>query len=156
MAKRNRLKNREGAAIEPLPLRSFDIWPKAPFSWPRNPFTGWPGFADLSLGTVPDVDMVDEGENLKVTVDLPGIKKEDIKLNVDKESITISANTRKEKEEKGKSYYYSERSSAGYYRRVQLPIPVRPESSRAKFESGSLEITIKKEGKPSGRSVAVE
>lgn len=147
MAKKNKPKKAE-SWMEPVSFPRFEsLWSKNVFNWPR--------YADLSLNKIPDVDMVDEGNSLKITVDLPGIRKEDIKLNVNKDSITISANTKKEKEAKGKNYYYSERASAGYYRRIPLPTSVNPGSSKAKLDNGSLEIKVRKEGKASGKTVSI-
>ena len=125
-------------------------------SFPQGGMFGLPRIPDFSLSTIPDVDLVDEGDVIRVTVDLPGIRKEDITLNVGRDSITVSANTKREKEAKGKNYYYSERSSSGYYRRIPLPASVNPSTSKARLDSGSLEITVRKEGRGTGRQVKIE
>ena len=92
----------------------------------------------------PRVDIIDEGDSLRVKADLPGVDKDKIKLNVTHNSISISVTTDKEKEEKGKNYYYSERSASGYYRNLQLPSSVDPKTSKARYQNGTLEISIKK------------
>ncbi len=92
----------------------------------------------------PRVDIIDEGDSLRVKADLPGVDKDKIKLNVTHNSVSISVTTDKEKEEKGKNYYYRERSASGYYRNLQLPSSVDPKTSKARYQNGTLEISIKK------------
>ncbi|MGC8478753.1 MAG: Hsp20/alpha crystallin family protein [Candidatus Micrarchaeia archaeon] len=104
---------------------------------------------------MPDIDLIDEGDHITVKADIPGVKKEDIKLRVDKSRITISAETKKEKEEKSKNYYFSERAASSYFRNVQLPSEVVPDSAEAKFEDGTLEINLKK-AKEEGKEVTVK
>ena len=91
-----------------------------------------------SFAEMPDVDLIDEGDHFIVRADLPGVSKNDIKLRVNKDSITISAETKKQKEEKGKNYYYNERSTASYFRTIPLPSEVLPDTASAKFEDGTL------------------
>ncbi|MGC8547759.1 MAG: Hsp20/alpha crystallin family protein [Candidatus Micrarchaeia archaeon] len=104
---------------------------------------------------MPDVDLIDEGDHITVKADMPGVKKDDIKLKVNKSNITISAETKKEKEEKGKNYYYSERAASSYFRSIPLPTEVLPDTADAKFEDGTLEISIKK-AKEEGKEVTVK
>ena len=139
-----------GREIEPAASPLLEgLWPRAFFN------LNWPSRYDFDMRKMPIVDLVDEGDSFKITVDLPGIEKKDIKLNVNKDNIVISASAKKEKEEKGKDYYYNERSSTGYYRRISLPLNVDPESTKTKLENGSLEINVKKD-KASGKYVKIE
>lgn len=107
------------------------------FSIPR-------GYADLLSGNIPEVDMIDEGKSIRVKVDLPGARKEDIDLTVVKDRIIVKATTKKAREQNGKGYYYSERSSSDYYRSIPLPSLVDEKSAEAKFEDGTLEVTVRK------------
>ncbi len=108
------------------------------------------GFAEL-----PDVDLIDEGDHFVIRADMPGVRKEDIKLRVDKDKVVISAETKKQKEEKGKNYYYNERSAASYFRSIPLPSEVLPDTASAKFEDGTLEINVKKT-KEEGKEIEVK
>ncbi len=107
------------------------------FSVPR-------GYADLFAGHVPDVDVIDEGKSIRIKVDLPGAKREDIDLAVGRDRIIVKAATKKAREERGRGYYYRERSASGYYRSIPLPSAVDEKSASAKFEDGTLEINVKK------------
>ncbi|MDE1850764.1 MAG: Hsp20/alpha crystallin family protein [Candidatus Micrarchaeota archaeon] len=147
MAKKN--KGRKAELIgRPFFPEFGGLWSRSLFDEPAARF----GFLS---STMPRLDMVDEGDSLQITADLPGIRKEDIKVNVTENSLAISAKTRKESEERGKNYYYNERSSSGYYRRVSLPANVDPKSVKAKFENGSLLVTLKKKAE-SGNDVSIE
>ncbi|MEM3827052.1 MAG: Hsp20/alpha crystallin family protein [Candidatus Micrarchaeaceae archaeon] len=100
------------------------------------------------MGTIkirtPRIDMIDRGNELVIKADLPGVDKNDIKVNVYKESVTVSAQASKEREETGKNYYYSERASSGYYRRIPLPVAVEPKKAKATFKEGMLEMVLPK------------
>jgi HSP20 family molecular chaperone IbpA len=108
-----------------------------------------------SFNHLPSVDMVDEGKNIRITADIPGINKDKVKVNVSRNSVSIRAEGGKEQEKKGKNYYYRERSASGYYRNIPLPADVDEHSAKAKFSNGTLEITVSKK-KQSGNQVKVE
>ena len=114
-----------------------------------------PSYSSLLSETLPDVDLVDEGDHFTIKADLPGVKKDEIKLKVNKNSVTIRAETKKEREEKKKNYYYNERTSSSYFRDIPLPSEVLPDTAEAKFEDGTLEINVKKT-KGEGKEVEVK
>jgi len=95
------------------------------------------------FGSMP-IDLIDEGDSIRIKADMPGVDKGDIKLNVTKGNVSISAESKNESEKKGKSYYYSERRASSYYRSIDLPADIDPKSVKAKLENGILEITAKK------------
>ncbi len=105
---------------------------------------------------VPKVDIEDKGDSFAVEVDLPGIKKDDIKLKVGDDTITIRADAVKEKEEEKKEYYAKERSSVGYYRVISLPEKVKRDTAKAKFNEGTLHIEVKKADESAGKEVKIE
>jgi HSP20 family protein len=89
-------------------------------------------------------DIEDKGDSLLVTAELPDMDKEDIKITVDKDSLSISAERKGATEEKKKDYYYCERSYSGYRRVFHLPEEVDPEQVDAEYKKGVLRITLKK------------
>jgi len=140
-----------------------------------EPFGAFPGFDELfgnMAGTmlprrfsgsyfneslkVPAVDIEDTGNSLVVRVDMPGVNKKDIHLNVNENSITVSAQKSNEGERKGKSYYSRERSSIGYYRVVGLPEKIKSNTAKAKLENGTLRIEAEKAYKSKAATVKVE
>ncbi len=87
--------------------------------------------------------IVDEKNNeLNITAEMPGIKKEDIKLNATESEVVIRA----------------EGSGKKYYKTIDTPCMVDPDSARAKYNNGVLEVTLKlKEApKPEGKAVKIE
>jgi len=90
-------------------------------------------------------DIEDKDDSLVVTAELPGMDKEDIKIEVDKDSVSISGERKETKEEKERDYYYCERSYSGYKRRFALPEQVNPDEVEAEYKDGVLKVTMKKE-----------
>lgn len=91
------------------------------------------------------MDVVDKGAHYEVTVDLPGVKKEDINVSIEGARVLISAETKTEKEKKeGDKVIYSERSEARYARSFELPTEVTESGAEAHFENGVLTLTLPK------------
>jgi len=89
-------------------------------------------------------DIVDDGNKLIVTVDVPGVNKKDIELNVTENAIELSAKHVKEEEEKKKNYLRRERSDYSYYRTIPLPEKVVSNKATAKLADGILNIVLPK------------
>ncbi len=94
---------------------------------------------------MPLVDMYETDDELVLIIELPGVRKEDIVLNVSSNSIEVSAELTEEKEEKVKRYHKKERIIRRYYRSITLPIKVSTENVKAKYENGMLVVRLKKE-----------
>ncbi len=92
----------------------------------------------------PAIDIKEEEDKLVVTTDLPGIKKEDVQINLKEDMLEISAKTGKEKETEEEGYLRRERAYTQFYRAVHLPTSVKEEGSTAKMENGVLTITLPK------------
>ncbi len=102
----------------------------------------------------PRVDIVEDEGNIVLTVELPGMSKEDVELYVNRDSVTIKA-TKRMKERREGAFYTSVSS---FYKVIPLPEPVVPEETRATMKHGVLEIVLKKERtkKPEGHRVEIE
>ncbi|MGB9708132.1 MAG: Hsp20/alpha crystallin family protein [Candidatus Pacearchaeota archaeon] len=92
----------------------------------------------------PLVDMEETENELKLTVELPGISKEDIDVDVTADTITVKAKKREAMEEKRKGFYRAERSYKGFYRSMTLPCKVVPEKVEAGYKDGILTIVLPK------------
>ena len=90
------------------------------------------------------VDMFDDGENVVLRVELPGIQKDDIEVTVTADLVTISGEKKKEKKVKKKDYYRLECSSGSFAQSFRLPVGVVSDQAKAKFEDGILSIEIPK------------
>src|SRR5882672_36145 len=90
----------------------------------------------------PEVEIFERDGELVVRADLPGLKKEDVKVELTDEGLTIEGERRSEHEENGEGYYRSERNYGNFYRRLPLPEGVDPDDATAKFHDGVLEVTM--------------
>lgn len=98
---------------------------------------------DGERGWTPTMDLVREEDRLVLRADLPGIKPDEVKVEVDEDVLTISGEHREEKEEKEKGKYLRrERSYGSFYRSMSLPAGVDPEAIEATTEDGVLEVVI--------------
>lgn len=124
-------------------------------------FSTFPTFSMPAMPKMPSTscDIVDEGNELLVNVDVPGVKKNEINLNVTDNSIEISAEHKEEEEEKKKNFLRKERSQVSYYRTLPLPEKVISNKAKAKLTDGVLSITIPKATptpKPKKRNIQIQ
>jgi len=90
----------------------------------------------------PQVEMFERKNEIVVRADLPGLKKDDVKVEVAENGITIEGERKHENGKKVESYYRSERSYGKFYRRLPLPDGVEPEDATATFQDGVLEVSM--------------
>jgi HSP20 family protein len=90
----------------------------------------------------PQVEAFRRGDKLVVRADLPGLKKEDVEVEVDDGVLTISGERSEEREEDREDYYRSERSYGQFYRAIPLPEGVSGDQCEASFRDGVLEVTL--------------
>ena len=109
------------------------------------------------IGT-PAVDLVDKGESLVLRSEMPGVNKKDIKVSVTEDSISISGKVERKKEEKKEDYYWCERAYNSWQRTIPLPVRVKADLAKAKYENGLLEVTLPKaeEAKAKKKEIKVE
>jgi HSP20 family protein len=115
-------------------------------SWPGLWSSGGGGLTPRSeFGRTvwsPQIEMLERGNQLVVRADLPGLKRDDIKLEVADNCLTIEGERRHETEEKQEGRYHSERSYGRFYRCIELPKGVDAGSVNATFRDGVLEVTM--------------
>lgn len=90
----------------------------------------------------PAIDVSTGDKEIIVKADLPGVKKEDIKVSVDGGFLTISGERKEEKETKEKNYYFSERSEGSFYRSIRVPDGADADSIQASYKDGVLTVTV--------------
>ena len=90
----------------------------------------------------PQIEAFERGGKFIVRADLPGLKKDDVKVEVTDEAITLSGERRQEHEEKGEGYYRTERSYGSFYRQIPLPEGIKADDATATFQNGVLEISM--------------
>ena len=99
-----------------------------------------PEIVEVSEAREPLVDVYEEDEVVKVIAEVPGVEKKDINLNATEKKLIISVDTPQRK----------------YYKEVDLPAEVDPQSAKATYKNGVLEVVLKKTGKSKGVKVNIE
>lgn len=92
----------------------------------------------------PFIDIAETDKEVVATVDMPGLNKEDIKINLTEDRLEISAETKQDEEKKEKGYIYKERRSGSYYRSISLPSSIDSDNAKASYNNGVLEIKMPK------------
>ncbi len=104
----------------------------------------------------PAVDIIDEKDTIRVRADLPGIKKDEIEVSVNNDTLTIKGEKKEEKEIKEKDYVRSERYYGAFCRSFTLPAGVDPQKVNAGYKDGVLEITLPKREDAKPKQIKVD
>jgi len=107
---------------------------------------------------VPAADLIDKKDTLVIRAEIPGVTKNNIKVNVTEDRVNISAKVERKKEEKEEDYYCCERTYGAWERSFSLPERVKSDQAKAKYKDGVLEITLPKteEEKKKKRELKIE
>jgi HSP20 family protein len=149
------------AKLEPRPMltreseieRFFDDFWRMP--WPRwwRP-ERW-GLREAGLIHPPAVDVVDEKDQIVVKVELPGLAKEDVEVDLTDTTLTIRGEKRQEKEVKEKNFHRREREYGSFSRSIGLPAEVKTSEATAVFKDGVLEVKLPKTEEAKQKKVKV-
>lgn len=100
------------------------------------------GYA-LELSTFnPRMDFSEDNDNLYIMAELPGVSKENVKVSVKDNVLTIRGEKKRKEEQKDHNYYKLERSFGEFVRQFTLPEGIKEKDIQATFEDGVLEVTI--------------
>ena len=113
------------------PLLDTRAWPFAGFSKTFGEFP-W----------TPELEVTERDHKLLVKVDLPGLKKEEVTVNVTADGLAIEGERTREAEDKKNDWFTSERTYGHFYRLVPLPDGVNYKEVSATFKNGVLEVTV--------------
>lgn len=106
----------------------------------------------------PSVDVYEDQDNIVIRVDLPGVKQEDIDVQLNGDVLTIRGERKFEDEQRRDNYVRIERQYGAFQRSFTIGVPVEEEKVRATYRNGILELTIPKAEavKPKKVQVSVE
>jgi HSP20 family protein len=104
----------------------------------------------------PSVDIIEDEKEFLVKADLPEVKKEDVKVSVQNEVLTITGERRLEKEEKNKKYHRVERSYGTFVRSFTLPEGADGTKVSAEFKDGVLKVHLPKTEKAKAKAIEVK
>jgi HSP20 family protein len=105
----------------------------------------------------PAVDVLESKDSYLIRAELPGMKKEDIKVEVKDETLVLSGERKSEKLAEGVEYRHVERAAAKFWRSFSLPETTKPDSIEASYKDGVLEVRVPKaeEAKPRQIEISV-
>jgi HSP20 family protein len=101
------------------------------------------------------MDMSETDQEYMVKAEIPGVKKEDIKVSINGNQVSISAESRKEEDTKTGNMVRSERYYCQQYRSFSLPQEVDDAKAEAKYHDGILELTLPKKPGSGGKQLAI-
>ena len=105
-----------------------------------GPEPWWP----VAEGFTPRANLAEAENEYEVTVELPGLKPEEVNVEMKNGELWITGEKHEEQEEKGKTYHRIERRSGSFRRAFHLPTALKEEAIEAKFENGVLRVTVPK------------
>lgn len=123
-------------------LRMFD----EPFTLPFFPET---------IGWAPAIDVAENDGNLIVTAELPGMKKDDVSIEVTNGVLTLTGEKKEETERDEQEMHVVERSYGSFRRSFTLPFAVDEAKALAEYRDGVLRVTLPKLGVPQGRKIEI-
>jgi HSP20 family protein len=106
----------------------------------------------------PPADVIENKDSFVVRAELPGLKKEDVKVTLQNNVLILSGEKKKETEEKNEAYHRVERSYGSFYRSFELPVAVDANNIKADFKDGILKVVLPKieEAKPKEIEISVK
>jgi HSP20 family protein len=112
------------------------------FDWPSPKWSALGKTLHPDGFWTPRIDVVEREDRLVTKVDLPGVKKEDVSVEVADGQLVLSGERKQESEEKNDGFYRAEREYGSFHRAVPLPEGVKVEDVKATFSNGVLEVSI--------------
>ena len=103
----------------------------------------------------PSVDLAESEDAYELTVEIPGMKKEDIQIKYQDKVLTLSGERRQEEEKKGKSYSRVERSYGRFERSFWIPADVKADAIKARYADGVLTIEVPKSEKAKPQEIRI-
>jgi len=117
----------------------------------------WGGDGRMIEGmSIPAIDISETDSEVRLTVDVPGMKAEEINVDVSGQTVRIRGEHKEEKEEKGRTYHRIERRSGSVYRSVDLPCAVKEDKVSAEYKDGVLTVTLPKSEAAKSHKVEVK
>ena len=114
------------------------------------------GWLATTTSILPTIDLVETESQFEVPVDLPGLKPEEVNVELKNGELWISGKREEEKEEQGKTFHRFERRHGEFRRVLTLPSAISEEKIDARFENGVLKISIPKSEEAQTKHIEVK
>ncbi|MEZ6135879.1 MAG: Hsp20/alpha crystallin family protein [Pirellulaceae bacterium] len=104
---------------------------------------------------VPSLDVTESAEDFLISIDLPGVKPADVKVEMHEGKLTISGSRESTTEDKEKNYHRVERTSGSFFRSIAVPSEVDVERIDASYEHGVLHVKLPKSAKQQPKKIEI-
>jgi HSP20 family protein len=108
-----------------------------------------------ALGFTPAVEISETASELLVKAELPGLRKEDVEIEIENNVLTLKGEKKEEREEKEEDTYLYERSYGSFQRSFSLPVGVKEDEVKADFRDGVLRIRLPKAQTARGKKIVI-
>lgn len=112
--------------------------------------------AGKNLDFAPTCELEESKENYVMRFEIPGVKKEDVKIDLEGNQITVSAERKEEKTSNDKKKHYSEFRYGSYSRSFTFPTPIDESRVDARFENGVLSIVVPKASAATAKQIKIQ
>jgi len=138
--------------------RSLGLWNPLgeDFFSPERFFREWNSSPQRTARLAPAVDVSEDSNAYHVTVELPGVKKEDVTVEVHEGVLTIHGEKKSEREEKKDKTHWVERTFGSFSRSFTLPSTAVSDEMKASFKDGVLAIEIPKKEQAKARQISIK
>lgn len=104
----------------------------------------------------PPVDIYEDAHNIVLKLEVPGMKQEDLDIQIENNNLTVRGERKFEKEEKEENFHRIERRYGSFYRAFTIPNTVNPESIKADYDAGVLRIQLEKRAEAKPKQIKVQ
>ena len=115
----------------------------------------WDG-GEECFGRIPTLDISETEDEIRLELDVPGMKPEELSIEVTGDIVRISGERSEEREEKGRKYHRVERRSGAFERTVRMPCGVDEDHVNAEYHDGVLTVTLEKSEEARTRKIPVK
>ncbi|MGC1362420.1 MAG: Hsp20/alpha crystallin family protein [Silvibacterium sp.] len=105
---------------------------------------------------VPPVDIYEDEHQIVLKLEVPGMKQEDLDIQLENNILTVRGERKFEKEEKEENFHRIERRYGSFYRAFTIPNTVNPESVKADYDAGVLRIQLEKRAEAKPKQIKVQ
>ena len=150
-------KGSKQAALAPWrPFEEFDRWLEGPFWSRRFPRRMREMFEAGQGELIPAMDVREKDKQYAITIELPGVGKEDVHVELEGGLLTVRGEKTSEREDKKEHRHYTERSYGSFTRSLRLPSDADADRLEASFKDGVLAVTIPRTEAAKPRAIAIK
>lgn len=114
------------------------------------------GFPISEIEYFPSVDISETPQQYNIRAEIPGMKKEDIKISVNRNILTLSGEKKEEKKTEGEKFHRSESYYGSFQRSFTLPDGIKADKVEASFKDGVLSVTVPKSEEAKSKTVEIK